>query len=131
MTYQDFCNKSNSNLISNTDAQNVFSFLSEPSNIHNMICFSQLELPAITGIVSTLEKNYANTANFPFTDFRNKQIVGKMIKYILSFYGHTPKAKGLDDRAKLRNFSNANYFKTSSVYELTTTPKHKIIVISI
>ena len=131
MIFQNFCKKYNNNLINNTDAQNVFSFLSEPSNIHNMICFSEVGLPAISGIVATLESNYANSTNFPLTDFHNKQIVGKMIKYILYFYGYTPKAKGLDDRAKLRNFSNAHYFITSSVYALTTTPQHKIIVISI
>ena len=131
MTFQNFCNNYNQNLITNTDAENVFSFLSKPSIIGNMIAFCGVGLPAISGIVAILERNYANTTAFPLTDFRNRQIVGKMVKYILSFYGYTPQTGELDERAKLRNFSNSTYFKTASVYALTNTPQHKIVSTSI
>lgn len=131
MTFQNFCNTYNQNLIANTDAQNVFSFLSKPSTIHNMMAFCEVGLPAISGIVSTLEDNYANAITFPLIDFRNRQLVGKMVKYILDFYGYTPQTGGLDERAKLRNFSKSQYFKTASVYALTKAPQHKIIVTSV
>ena len=129
MTFQDYCNKNNQNIINNIDAANLFKFLSTPANIHNMIIFCNLGLPAISGIVGELEHNYKNSSTFPISDYRNRQIVGKMVKYILSFYGYTPQISGLDERARLRNFSKAVYFKTGAVYSLTNTnPQFKIIV---
>jgi hypothetical protein len=131
MTFQEFCEKHRQNLQNNVDAQQVFDFLASPSTINKMIVFSEAGLPAISGIVSYLEQNYSNSPAFPLSDFRNRQIVGKMVKYILGFYGYTPQAGGLDERAKLRSFSKSKYFKTASVYSLTNTPQRRIVVTSI
>ena len=130
MTFQDFCDKYNQNLKNNQGAQNVFDYLATPSTIYNMEVFSDVGLPAISGIVSYLEQNYSNSPTFPLSDFRNRQIVGRMVKYILGFYGYTPLAGGLDERAKLRSFSRSQYFKTASVYALTDTPQRRIVVTS-
>ena len=83
-TFLEFV-KSHSTLENNTGAQDVFDFLNEPANIHNMIIFSNLGLPALSGLVSDLEKKFANDPDFPLSDFRHRQVVGKMIKYIFWF----------------------------------------------
>jgi|LSQX01.3.fsa_nt_gb hypothetical protein len=130
MTFQDFCDKYNQNLKNNVDAQKLFDFLATPSTIHNMMVFSQVGLPAISGIIPHLEQNFGNSPTFPLSDFRNRQTTGKMVKYILGFYGYTPQAGGFDERAKLRNFTKSQYFKTAAVYSLTDTPQYKIEVTS-
>lgn len=131
MNFQNYCKNYNQKLINNSEAEKVFIFLSTPATIHNMINFCEVGLPAISGIASIIEQNYASSSIFPISDFRNRQVVGKMVKYILGFYGYTPQAGGLDERARLRNFSNSEYFKTASVYSLTNTPRFKIVVTSI
>ena len=88
MTFQDFCDKYNQNLKNNVDAQKLFDFLATPSTIHNMMVFSQVGLPAISGIIPHLEQNFGNSPTFPLSDFRNRQTTGKMVKYILGFYGY-------------------------------------------
>lgn len=131
MNFADFCNKYNQKLLNNVDAQNVFDYLATPSTIHNLMAFSEVGLPAISGIIPYLEGNFGNSPTFPLSDFRNRQTVGKMVKYILGYYGYTPQTGGLDERAKLRGFSKSMYFKTASVYSLTDTPQKKIVVTSI
>lgn len=118
LTYSDFCNFFTFNgCANNLDAQHVFDYLCLPENIHSMIIFSELELPAISGIVIKLERQFANLPYFSLTDYRKRQIVGRMIKFILSHFGYLPVAGGLDERSKLRNFSQATLFKTASVYQ--------------
>lgn len=123
LTYSDFCSFYSFNgCTNNLDAQQIFEYLCMPKNIHSMIIFSDLELPAISGIALKLESHFANLPNFSLTDYRKRQIVGRMIKFILSHFGYYPIAGGLDERAKLRNFSKATLFKTASVYQYQTDP---------
>ena len=127
LTYQDFCKSfAFKNCAGNTDAQKVFEFLCIPENIYSMIIFSGLKLPAISGIVSELESQFANVPQFPLTDHRNRQVVGRMAKFILKHFGYETIAGGLDERARLRNFSNAKFFVTASVYEKKKTPTNSI-----
>lgn len=128
MTYIDFCNTNNKNIINNKEAQEVFKFLAKPINVLNMTAFSDVGLPAITGLVSKIEDDYENSTTFSILNHKNRQLVGKMIKYILSFYGYEPIIGGLDERARLRNFSKAGYFKTGAIYTLTNKPYYKIVV---
>lgn len=123
----NFTDFTSTDLLNNSGASNVFDFLSEPLNIHSLIIFSDLGLPAISGIASTLEDNFSNDPTFPLSDFRNRQTTGRMVKFILGHFGYTPQTGGLDERARLRNFSNASNFKTASVYSLTEKPKNKIV----
>ena len=128
-TYVDFCNSfAFKNCAGNTDAQNVFDFLCRPETIHNMMVFTNLELPAISGVAKDLENMFANAPLFPLTDPQNRQIVGRMVKFILEHFGYKPLAGGLDERARLRNFSEAKLFKTASVYELKNTPSNSIVM---
>ena len=127
LTYNDFCNSfSFKNCAGNTDAQNVFDFLCNPFNVHNMMVFTNLNLPAISGIVKELENQFATAPQFPLTDYKNRQIVGRMVKFILKHFGYEPLAGGLDERTRLRNFSEAALFKTGSVYQLANDPTNYI-----
>lgn len=129
LTYSDFCNSFTfKNCVGNNDAKNVFDFLCRPENIYSMIIFTNLKLPAISGIVKDLENIFANAPLFSLTDHKNRQIVGRMAKFILSHFGYAPIVGGLDERAKLRNFSEAKLFKTASVYELKNTPTNSIVM---
>lgn len=129
LTYMDFCDSFKfKNCVGNSDAQAVFDSLCEPENIYNMMVFTKLKLPAISGIVKDLENKFSNSTLFPLTDYKNRQIVGRMVKFILSHFGYKPSVGGLDERANLRNFSNAKLFKTASVYELKNTPANSIVM---
>ena len=126
MCYKDFCKKNSAKLKNNTDAEAVFDFLCNPKNINNMIVISNLGLPAISGIVKEIENKFGNAPAFPMTNFTNRQIVGRMVKYILEKFGYEPVAKGLDERAKLRDFTGAKLFKTASVYAQTKQPVYSL-----
>lgn len=127
LNYLSFCNYYNFNgCVGNTDAQNVFNYLSQPENIYNMIVFSNVNLPAISGIVHSLENIFATTTDFPLTNPTNRQTVGRMVKFIMEHFGYEPIASGLDKDSKLRDFSNAQYFKRPSVYSKTKAPINTI-----
>lgn len=129
LTYVDFCNSfAFKNCARNNDAQNVFDFLCRPEIIHNMMVFTNLELPAISGVTKNLENTFANAPLFPLADPQNRQIVGRMVKFILGHFGYEPLVGGLDERARLRNFSGAKLFKTASVYGLKSTPSNSIVM---
>jgi len=95
----------------------VRDFLQKPETVHNMAIFSDLGLPALSGIAHKLEELFANDQDFPLSDFRNRQSVGRMVKAILNRYGYDLVAAGLDRRAQLQGFTKAEHFLTSAVYE--------------
>ena len=109
LTYANFCSSFTfKNCVGNSDAQAVFDSLCKPENIYNMISFTNLKLPAISGIAKNLER--------------------RMVKFILGHFGYEPLVGGLDERARLRNFSEAKLFKTASVYELKNAPINSIVM---
>lgn len=127
LTYQDFCKHYNfKGCVGNTDAINIFNYLIKPETISNMIVFSDIGLPAISGIANILETNYSNAVNFPLTNFNNRQTTGRMVRFILGHFGYEKVSGGLDKEARLRDFSKAKLYKTSSVYKLSTTPINAI-----
>lgn len=129
ITYTDFCKSFVfKHSAGNSDAQAVFDFLSKPENIHNMIVFTNLKLPAISGIVQDLENTFSAAPLFPLTNDRNRQIVGRMVKFILEHFGYAPSVGGPRSRTALRNFSEAKLFKTASVYDLVNPPIHTILM---
>lgn len=127
MTYSNFCAQYNfRGCVGNADAQLVFDYLSQPQTVANMLVFSDIGLPALSGIAHILEQNYAHAAAFPLSDFRNRQIVGRMVCFILEHFGYKKVSGGVSKDTRLRDFSKANLFKTCSVYQLMTTPVHTI-----
>ncbi|MCM1315147.1 MAG: hypothetical protein NC205_08585 [Prevotella sp.] len=124
ISYVTLCKKTSTKLINNTDAKAIFDFLCIPENIHNMIVVSELGLPAISGIVKELEVKFENATAFLMDDAKNRQTVGKMVKYILGEFGYEPVVR----RTQLRDFTGAKLFKTASVYAQN---KHKKNVCSL
>ncbi|MFP7300526.1 hypothetical protein [Neobacillus niacini] len=110
-------------LINNSDAAAVFSYLSEPENIKNMIVFSDMQLPVLTGIVKSLEETFQTSKDFSLVVDSNRQTVGKMISFIMDFFGYSPIRHISSSEKRLRNFSGARYFKSSAIYEKTHEPK--------
>lgn len=121
MTFEEFSKKYNKKIIDNKGAEKVYKYLSQLHIIYNMTIFSDICLPAITGIVAELEKRFAYDPDFPLTDFKNRQTVGNMVKYILYFYGYAPVRDGskaeIEKRARLRDFSRNKYFTSAAIYE--------------
>lgn len=130
MNFQECMSGISKAKLNNIGCQSIFDYLSSPSTVNNMIIFSNVGLPALSGIAEHLESSYANDPDFPLSSHHNRKHVGKMVKYILDFYGYTPVGGGLEDRAYLRNFSNANHFKTCSIYSMTKAPTLKLTITS-
>lgn len=126
MNFDEFIEKSrvSNDLEYNQHAREIFEFLSLPENAAEMIIFSDIGLPALSGTAFKLEDNFADSENFPLSNNYNRTIVGRMVRYILSFYGYSPSSNPNDKR--LRKFSGAELFKTAAVYEQNTSAKLKI-----
>lgn len=124
--FNDFVRVSavNKNLLTNLDAIKTFDFLKSAEVIVNEIVFSKQNLPVVSGIAKDLERLSEHTA-FPMSDETNRKVVGKMIKYILNFYGYSPKDVPRSEK-RIRNFSEARYFKTSQIYHKTHDAKLKV-----
>lgn len=88
LTYDDFCKGWNGKLLGKADARDVFDFLSQPENINQMIVMSDLGLPALGGVVKTLESKFANAANFSLSEKEHRKDVGAMVKRILGEFGY-------------------------------------------
>ena len=131
MTFANFCNTYNQKLLTNSDAGKAFLFLSDPYTISNLITFTDMKLPAISGVGAILEKTFNNTTTFTMENPHNRQMIGKMVKFILSFFGYETEINGLEERAQLRQFSNCTFFKTAAVYHKKNTPALKQLVITI
>ena len=118
----------NHDLLENQDAQSLFNYLSLPKTVANIIVFTDLGLPALSGIASTLEKNFGTSEEFPLSNDTNRQIVGKMIRFILEFYGYSPISNASSSDKQLRDFSNATLFKSSAIYEKSHAPKLELVL---
>ena len=119
LTYDDFCKGWNGKLLGKADARDVFDFLSQPENINQMIVMSDLGLPALGGVVKTLESKFANAANFSLSEKEHRKDVGAMVKRILGEFGY----KTFEKNSKpLCDFMGAKLFKTSHVYEKKGVP---------
>ncbi|MDF2606977.1 MAG: hypothetical protein K0S34_1172 [Bacillales bacterium] len=111
-------------LLQNQDAIKAFEFIKSPASIVNMIVFSKSSLPVVSGIAKDLEI-ILDRSSFPMSDRNNRIIVGRMIRYILDYYGYTPLNNATVDK-RLRNFSDARYFKTSAVYTKSHQAKLRV-----
>ena len=114
----------------NSGAKRVFDFLKKEENIIICEVFSDVNLPVLSGIASKLEDLFEDDLEFPLRVDRNRQIVGRMVRHIMGFYGYSPVETNMFDR-RLRQFSNARCFKTAKVYnKITDKPKLKITPIT-
>lgn len=121
----------------NQDAQDIMDFLSSSENVNKMIVASDMGLPAITPVVAELERRFENCKLFPLNhegknqNAANRQNIGRMIKFIMSYYGYIPIAGGLSERARIPKFANSNHFTTAAVYRKLQVAQYNIKVESI
>lgn len=128
MNFEDFISSHSvkKELLDNQDAAKVFDFLVSPQMLNNMVVFSVIKLPVLSGIAEMLETKFGKSLDFPLSNDTNRQVVGKMIRYILDFLGYSPIKNASSSEKRLRNFSNAKMFKTSAIYEMSHEPKYQI-----
>ncbi len=120
LDYREFCGKIGFDRDAvNADAMRVFDFFCQPEVIHSMIVFSEVGLPAFSGIAKELEQNFADAPLFPLQKLPNRQIVGKMAKFVLEHFGYEPIPKSMKKNTKLREFSQARLFGQSAIYTKT------------
>lgn len=120
LDYREFCGRTGFDRdVVNTDAMRVFDFFCQPEVVHSMIVFSEVGLPAFSGIAKELERDFADAPLFPLRKLPNRQIVGKMAKFVLGHFGYEPIAEGVKKNTKLREFSQAKLFGQSAIYTKT------------
>lgn len=116
--YKDFilANPNCSNYEFNQDAQKIFDFLNEDTNIIKMIEFADQGKPALAGCIFELEAFYENlnSNNIDFNDGFTRTVVGRMVKIIIEPFGYcVTKQKDFTKNKK------AKYFTSASCYSLT------------
>ena len=114
-------------LQNNIEAKNVFDYLIKPENIYNMIIFSDLNLPALCGIVHKLETEFENNISFSLNDSNNRHFVCQMISYILKSFNYYQIVDGLVDGPKLSEFTNAKLFTNCHRYYTNDFQKHFLV----
>lgn len=120
LTYKDFCNEARFDSEGkNKDARKVFDALCHPEAIHSMMVFSEVGLPAFSGIAKELERDFADAPQFPLRKLVNRQVTGKMAKFVLGHFGYEPMPGNAKKNVKLREFSQAKLFGQSAIYAKT------------
>lgn len=131
----DFFNKSK--IDPNQDAKDIMDFLSSNDSVNRMIIASDMGLPAITPIIKELEDKFADCNLFPLNhegrnqNAVNRQNIGRMVKFVMSYYGYIPITGGLNERARIPKFANSKYFSTAAVYKKLQVAQFNIKVESI
>lgn len=127
LTYKDFCDEAHFDSEGNNrDARRVFDALCHPEAIHSMMVFSKVGLPAFSGIAKELERDFADAPQFPLKENANRQIAGKMAKFVLGHFGYEPIQGNAKKNVKLREFSQAEHFKQSAIYAKTGQGIHRL-----
>lgn len=95
----------------------ILIFLLAYKTIVRMISYTINGLPALTGIVRELERDYGGLPDFDLTNRRNRQTVGRMIKWVMEKYGYSVVKGQYTARNRLRDFAGARLFTVSAIYE--------------
>jgi hypothetical protein len=95
----------------------VFGFLQRPEVLIRMFSYTKNHLPALTGVVEELERDYGGNPNFDLANRRHRQTVGRMICWLMKRFGYTVINGRYDTRNRLRDFSGARLFSVSAIYE--------------
>lgn len=121
----------------NRDIIAIVDFISSAESINKMIVFSDMGLPAITGIVKELEDKFADCKGFPFNydalnrNAPNRRNIGWMIKFVMREVGYLPVDGGLSERARIRDFAGSKYFSTSAIYSKKCEPNYVLTKITL
>lgn len=127
MTRYEFFAIRHKGMLDNAEGEAVFNFLAKDSSVNAMIVFSELNMPALSGVVKELEKQFEGNTDFRIDNPRNRRFIGRMVNEILKDFGYTP----IKGRKRVRKFAGSKYFTTASVYALDgdITPKYRITVV--
>lgn len=118
-----FMSTTNIQETANGTVKKIMELLTKPESVEAMILMTDLEQPALSGVVKALEDNFAKS-DFPLhhdgpgANAPNRRNIGWMIRYIMREFGYTPK-KEEPLQMRVGKFSGSQYFKTAAVYEKT------------
>lgn len=100
----------------------IAEYLSSPEVVNRMIIASELNLPALTLIVSDLEKKFHENSDFPVVVFEDnanataRQNVGRIIKFVMKKYGYVPVSDKSEERTRIPAIANSRFFSTCAIY---------------
>ena len=104
------------------NARNIYRYLEEPENIEKMLSSNSNGKPALYGVQSYIEANFAGFTDFDFNIGFVKQCVGSMVREILEPFGFKPLLQR--DLPKKESM----YFKSATHYVFDETiAKYKLI----
>lgn len=104
------------------NAKQLFDYLRLPDNIDKMIAANNNGKPALYGVQSYIEKNFAGYQDFDFNEGFVKQCVGSMVRDILAPLGFAPVLQR--DLPKKESL----YFTSAAFYEFdSNTAKCKLV----
>lgn len=88
----------------------VFQYLCERDSIDRMIASIKEGRPAMEGLIERIEEKFPESEDFDISfNYRHRQILGSMIRYIMGHYEYWPgKAKAL---------KKGKYIKTAIVFK--------------
>lgn len=119
-----------------TGVEQMICFLTKPEVINKMIIASELELPVLTLIARDIEFHFDENSKFPVVFTENsknatyRQNVGRMIKFVMSYFGFTPIYGGLTERTRIPAISGSKFFSTCAIYKKTSKHEYTIEVIN-
>lgn len=101
----------------------VMEIMLEPMNLVKMAAFIEAKMPALCGCVKAIDDEFSGTEYL--NDFRNKQNIGRMLKYVLRQFGYIPVESGLGERCRIPISISSN-FNTSALYESGAVAKYQL-----
>lgn len=128
IAYEDFAIR-HKGMLESIEGKEVFEFLTKTENINKMIVFSDLQMPALSGVAKILEGQFKDNSEFALDNPRSRRIIGRMITDILKDFGYVP----LKSKNRVRKFAESKYFKSATVYAVDSSiePKYKIEITNI
>jgi len=111
--FNNFCDAYNyKSLKSNAGAEEVYMYLCSYYQISKLIIASEMEFPAVSFVAKELEIMDGCFKNFSVSNDFNRQVIGKMISFILSWFGYEPVRRAAIDR-----HFETELFDSGRVYE--------------
>jgi hypothetical protein len=96
-------------LVDNKMIESVFDCLSEEEAVKGMIESTLLKRPAMEAVIENIEIKFPNCQYFDLEfNYRHRQILGSMIRYIMGHYGYWP--------GKVKSLKKGRFVKTAIVY---------------
>lgn len=90
----------------------LFDFMQEASQVTLMIEASQLQRPALEGVILQIEDKFPRSKGYDLsTNMRHRQITGSMVRFIMGQYGYLP--------GKPKAMKKGKYISSAIVYKVS------------